>query len=71
MKKLKKNPWIQVKRKFRNFNLRALKVNGQILLGVFVKDEESCQVKLNVCAVKNSPFVKAGGRLVTFHWIFF
>ena len=30
---------------------RALKVNGQILLGVFVKDEQSCQVKLNVCAV--------------------
>ena len=41
-KKLKKNPKIQGKKKFRNFNLRALKVNWQILLGVFVKDEQSC-----------------------------
>ena len=47
MKKLKKNPWIQGRKKFRNFNLRALKVAGGIvLLGVFVEDVQSCQGKL-------------------------
>ena len=47
VKKLKKNPWIQGRKKFRNFNLRALKVAGGIvLLGVFVKDVQSCQGKL-------------------------
>ena len=58
-KELKKNPWIQGKKKFRNFNLRALKINGQILLCVFVKDEQSCQVKLNVCAAKNPLFCQS------------
>ena len=45
VKKLKKKSW---KKKFRNVNLRALKVADWILLGVFVKDIQSCQVKLNV-----------------------
>ena len=70
-KKLKKNPWIQGNKKFRNFNLRALKVNWQILLGVFVKDEQSCQVKLNVYAVKNSPLTKLVEGLLLFTGYFF
>ena len=37
-RRAKKNPWIQERKKFRNFKLRALKVAGRILLGVFVKD---------------------------------
>ena len=45
VKKLKKKSW---KKKFRNVNLRALQVADWILLGVFVKDIQSCQVKLNV-----------------------
>ena len=45
VKKLKKKSW---KKKFRNVNLRALQVADWILLGVFVKDILSCQVKLNV-----------------------
>jgi len=48
VKKLKEIPWIQGRKKFRNVNLRALQVTGRILLGVFVKDVQSCQVKLNV-----------------------
>ena len=42
------NPWIQRRKKFRNVNLRALKVAGRIFLGVFVKDVQSCQVKWDV-----------------------
>ena len=59
-------PWIQGKKKFRNFNLLALKVNGQILLGVFVKDEQSCQVKLNVCTAKNSLFCQSWWKVCYF-----
>ena len=41
-----------------------------MLLGVFVKDVQSCQVQLDVCAGKKALFVKAGGRFVTSHLIF-
>ena len=45
VKKLKKKSW---KKKFRNVSFRALQVADWILLCVFVKDIQSCQVKLNV-----------------------
>ena len=48
MKRLKKTWRIQRRKKFRNVNLRALKDAGRILLLVFVKDLQSCQVKVNV-----------------------
>ena len=45
---VKKTRRIQRRKKFRNVNLRALKDAGRILLVVFVKDVQSCQVKVNV-----------------------
>ena len=52
---------------------RALKVNGQILLGVFVKDEQSCQVKLNVCAVLQTTLFlsKLVEGLLLYTWYFY
>ena len=64
--KAEEKPWIQGKKKFRNFNLLALNINGQILLGVFVKDEQSCQVKLNVCTAKNSLFCQSWWKVCYF-----
>ena len=57
VKKLKKIRKIQRRKKFRNVNFRALKDAGRIFLGVFVEDEQSSQVKVNVCC-KELPLSK-------------
>ena len=45
----RKNPWIQRRKKFRNVNLRALKVAGRTLFCVFLKDVQSFQANEEVC----------------------
>ena len=53
------------RKKFRNVNLRALKDAGRIFLGVFVKDVQSCQVKVNVCC-KELPFCQSQWKVCYF-----
>ena len=70
VKKLKKNPWIQGRKKFRNVNLRALKVAGRILQCVCKR----CTVissELECACCKELPFLsKLVEGLLLYTWYF-
>ena len=53
------------RKKFGDVNLRALKDARRIFLGVFVKDVQSCQVKVNVCC-KELPFCQSQWKVCYF-----